>query len=163
MSIKADIQLGSSVYDFQNAAKEELIEVLHIAGLSLCNSARDQFCPQEVNGIPVIDDNGEYNKLPPHQPYYIDRTGNLRSSIQYGVVEKGTIVLGADSEPINEGMEGVESGRALLTELASRENDIALYLVAGMNYAKYLEDLGYSVLAEAKEKAFDTINEALNG
>ena len=81
----------------------------------------------------------------PHQPNYIDRTGNLRSSI-------GKVVEGGRCPSIKEGGEGAGQGEAFASEVVAREfpHGIVLVVVAGMNYAAHLSARGYDVLDSAE-------------
>ena len=73
-------------------------------------------------------------------PGYMDQTGNLRSSIGYVVVYDGSIVSGGEFEKIINGDDGVRSGEALIQKLVSENpKGIVLIVVAGMNYAAYVE------------------------
>ena len=82
---------------------------------------------------------------------YQDQTGNLRSSIGYVIVKDGQIV----SKGLNDEAQA-ENGRkranSYLDELAAKcENGkITLIVVAGMNYAAYVERSGYNVLTSAE-------------
>lgn len=84
----------------------------------------------------------------PHQPHYIDRTGNLRSSIGYVVAIDGKVVEGNRFPRIKGGAEGANEGAAFAADIAAREfpNGVVLVVVAGMNYAAHLSARGYDVL-----------------
>lgn len=74
---------------------------------------------------------------------YQDRTGNLRNSIGYVVLRDGVKVGG--SNPIR------QEGKKFLEELSSKyRNGIVLIIVAGMNYATYVETRNYDVLTSAE-------------
>lgn len=84
-------------------------------------------------------------------PGYTDQTGNLRSSIGYAVVVDGRIVRSKVSEQVKGGVEGNKEATAFLSRLASEHNTgICLIVVAGMNYAVYVEGRGMNVLTSAK-------------
>lgn len=75
---------------------------------------------------------------------WIDQTGNLRSSIGYAVFDYGRKWMGSFFEsvpgPDGNGMAGSETGRAYINSLAEKFSDTyALVVVAGMDYAKYVE------------------------
>ncbi len=73
---------------------------------------------------------------------YTDRTGNLRSSVGYLVLNAGRIV----NENFKQG-EGGEAARAFALETArDYPRDIVLILVAGMPYAAAVASRGYDVL-----------------
>ena len=71
---------------------------------------------------------------------WIDRTGNLRSSIGYLITHKGNIVQYSDFQQVKQGSDGPKVGKDLATEIAkSFTNEYVLVVVAGMNYAEYVE------------------------
>ena len=82
---------------------------------------------------------------------YIDQTGNLRSSIGYAVVVDGQIVRSKVSDQVKDGVAGKGEATAFLSRLASEhKTGICLIVVAGMNYAVYVEGRGKNVLTSAK-------------
>ncbi len=75
---------------------------------------------------------------------YTDRTGNLRNSLGYVVVQSGQIQrenFGGEGEP-------QQKSRAHALDVARNlpPNKIYLVWVAGMEYARYVEANGYDVL-----------------
>lgn len=71
---------------------------------------------------------------------WIDRTGNLRSSVGYIVLRDGKIVESSDFGQVLQGGEGSETGRRFAEDIARNiHSDYALVVVAGMNYASYVE------------------------
>ncbi len=87
---------------------------------------------------------------------YIDRSGNLRSSTGYVIVNNGEIV----TQVIHEADKGTDKGtgaaegRKFILELAQRYSvGIVLIIVAGMNYARYVSAKGYNVLDSAESLA----------
>lgn len=89
--------------------------------------------------------------IPPHQPNYIDWTANLRSSIGYVLVVDGQVVNTSSFEPIKGGTQGAAEGRSFAEQLASEvQKGIALIVVAGKNYAKYVSAKGYDVIDSAE-------------
>ena len=85
------------------------------------------------------------------QHNYTDRTGNLTNSIAYAVVKEGKIVsYGGENQP----GEGADTALKVATEYAaSVPNTFSLIVVAGMNYAAYVEAKGYNVILPAELKA----------
>lgn len=82
---------------------------------------------------------------------YLDQTGNLRSSIGYAVVVDGRIVHKKIGKQVKNGADGTSEAEAYLTRLASEHpSGICLIVVAGMNYAVYVEGRGYNVLTSAE-------------
>ena len=71
---------------------------------------------------------------------WIDQTGNLRSSIGYIITHNGNIVQYSDFKQVKQGSEGTKVGKDLATEIAKQfSNEYVLVVVAGMNYAEYVE------------------------
>lgn len=71
---------------------------------------------------------------------WIDRTGNLRTSIGYAVSDHGKSVIESQFEQVKEGTEGATAGRNLLEQLVSLYSQTyALIVVAGMSYADQVE------------------------
>ncbi|GIZ15500.1 hypothetical protein [Capnocytophaga catalasegens] len=71
---------------------------------------------------------------------YIDRTGNLRSSIGYAILNNGKIEKISSFQTIKKGTKGKEKGNEIIKNISSDFNyGIILIVVAGMNYAAYLE------------------------
>lgn len=83
-------------------------------------------------------------QIPPHQPNYMDWSKNLRSSIGYGVIRDGGIWQDGGFDR----GEGTTAGRQALLKLAAETGPgrIALIVIAGMNYARYVSNKGYDVL-----------------
>ena len=82
---------------------------------------------------------------------YMDQTGILRSSIGYVVVVDGQIVRKNVVDLVKNGTEGTKEAEAFLERLASEHSTgICLIVVAGMNYASYVEGRGYNVLTSAE-------------
>lgn len=101
----------------------------------------DTLCEVGSRCITEARDNGNY----------VDQTGNLRSSIGYAVVVDGQIVRSKVSEQVKEGVAGKGEATAFLSRLASEhKTGICLIVVAGMNYAVYVEGRGKNVLTSAK-------------
>jgi len=79
-----------------------------------------------------------------------DHSTNLRSSIGYLIVRNGEIVDSSGFTAVRkEGEEGARRGRAYAEELAGQyRKGVALIIVAGMEYAAYVEAIdGKQVLA----------------
>ncbi len=86
-------------------------------------------------------ENGDYN----------NPSGNLRSSIGYEVVVDGQVYEKAIVEMTKNGTEGRKEAEAFISRLASEhKTGICLIVVAGMNYAVYVEGRGKNVLTSAK-------------
>lgn len=87
-----------------------------------------------------------------HELDWIDRSGNLRSSIGYKVLRDGKPVREYTPRQVKEGSEGIVNAQKLLEELAQKyPKGCVLIICAGMNYASYVENIhGKDVLTGAK-------------
>ena len=84
-----------------------------------------------------------------HTNNWTDRTGNLRASIGYNVIaENGSVVkeAGFEGSP-----EGSSEGKKVVQRARNKakKGQLTLLLVAGMNYATYVERTGRDVAAGA--------------
>ena len=101
------------------------------------------------------------------QGNYNDITGNLRSSIGYVVLRAGKIVKrstpSAYSGPKGDGSQGQKEGEEFLAKLVGDyPTGVVLIVVAGMNYAVYVEAIhGRDVLTSAQLKAEQLVPELL--
>lgn len=121
---------------------EVLFETLAYVGESAVAHARSLVSPNAK----------DFNeRIPPHQPNYIDWTANLRSSIGYVVISEGRVVAGSAFETIKNGREGPEEGRKFAESMLSKfATGIHLVVVAGMKYASCVSAKGYDVLDSAE-------------
>lgn len=94
---------------------------------------------------------------------WIDHTGNLRSSIGYAVYDYGVKQIESAFQIVRNGNEGSTEGRKMISQLGSEySNAYALVVVAGMNYADYVEALeNKDVLASTEIWAKGVINARL--
>ena len=94
---------------------------------------------------------------------WIDRTGNLRSSIGYGVYDHGRKEIESTFKIVKKGKNGPNEGKQLLESLAKQYADTyALVVVAGMNYADEVEALeNKDVLASAELYARSVIGKRM--
>lgn len=88
---------------------------------------------------------------------YMMQTGALLSSTGYEVFVDGVAIhsqfdaaSGAES---NAAEMGIKSGQSIAETIGKGTNGIALVVVAGMNYATYVEAKGYNVLSSAEHLA----------
>lgn len=82
---------------------------------------------------------------------YMDRTGNLRSSIGYVVIKSEKVVRTGGFKVVKGGTEGPKSGHAYAIQLARQyTKGIVLIVVAGMQYAAYVAAQGFNVLDGAE-------------
>jgi len=87
---------------------------------------------------------------------YTDQTGNLRSSIGYVVLHNGRVVSPMKFEQVKQGGKGLKNGKKFINELIGQySKGFALIVVAGMDYAAYVEARGLNVLASSELKAAD--------
>lgn len=90
---------------------------------------------------------------------WYDQSGNLRSSVGYVIAHNGSIVQYSDFNQVKQGSEGSKTGKDLAEELVKRySNDYVLVVVAGMNYAEYVEAMdNKDVLASTELWAKDRV------
>lgn len=88
---------------------------------------------------------------------YMMQTGALLSSTGYEVFVDGVAIhsqfdaaSGAES---NAAETGIKSGQSIAETIGKGSKGIALVVVAGMNYAAYVEAKGYNVLSSAEHLA----------
>lgn len=88
---------------------------------------------------------------------YMMQTGALLSSTGYEVFVDGVAIhsqfdaaSGAES---NAAETGIKSGQSIAETIGKGKKGIALVVVAGMNYAAYVEAKGYNVLSSAEHLA----------
>jgi hypothetical protein len=103
---------------------------------------------------------------------FMDRTGNLRSSIGYMVFVNGQAVRSSYSV-VKNGSDGAAQGEALARKIGAKyRKGVALVVTAGMNYAAAVEAKGRDVLTSAElyaeqqapkiiKKLKDNINKSL--
>lgn len=88
---------------------------------------------------------------------YMMQTGALLSSTGYQVFVDGVAIhsqfdaaSGAESEAA---AKGIKTGKGIAEQIGKETKGIALVVVAGMNYAAYVEARGYNVLTSAEHLA----------
>ena len=88
---------------------------------------------------------------------YMMQTGALLSSTGYEVFVDGVAIhsqfdaaSGAESNAVET---GIKSGQSIADSIGKGTKGIALVVVAGMNYAAYVEAKGYNVLSSAEHLA----------
>lgn len=85
---------------------------------------------------------------------YENQTGNLQSSIGYCVLDNGKPVLEPSFNVVKNGAQGAQEGREFLHSLISEHSSgLALIVVAGMEYAAYVEAKNLNVLDSAEQLA----------
>lgn len=88
---------------------------------------------------------------------YMMQTGALLSSTGYMIFDDGVALhtqfdaaSGAES---NAAQDGIKAGESLAEKVGKETKGVALVVVAGMNYAMYVEAKGYNVLTSAEHLA----------
>lgn len=100
-----------------------------------------------------------------HANDWQDQTGNLRSSIGYMIFKDGKVVFGTPFEqvaaknPPKDGvpLDGAKRGEALCRSIGEQTTGMTLVMVAGMNYAIYVESKGRDVITGAHTHAVRTL------
>ena len=83
---------------------------------------------------------------------YTDQTGNLRSSTGYVISDEGAIESSSSFDAVKNGSDGATQGKNLAKSIAgSIKGKKAIVLVAGMDYAPYLQAKGRKVMGDAEE------------
>ena len=108
----------------------------------------------KIEAIKMLCKVGEAgHKLAVEHGSYQDQTGNLRSSIGWGVVQDGRLIRQGGFTRFLQGGDGAQRGRNRLQELAAQQKrGIALIIVAGESYAIYVEAMGFDVLTFSEMK-----------
>ncbi len=83
---------------------------------------------------------------------WFDQTGNLRSSVGYVISHNGKIVQYSSFQQVKNGSEGSKIGKEFAAELIKKySTGYALVVVAGMNYAEYVEAMDNKVVLASAE------------
>jgi hypothetical protein len=96
---------------------------------------------------------------------YVDRTGNLRSSIGYIILQNGQQLVQNFTEGPNgtDRATGVLNGITIAEEIAVEyPKGIVLICVAGMDYARYVENKGLDVITASSLEAQTQLKELLS-
>lgn len=85
------------------------------------------------------------------------QTGALLSSTGYTIFVDGVALHSqfdaASGSESNAAQNGIKAGQALAEKVGKNTKGVALVVVAGMNYAAYVEAKGYNVLSSAEHLA----------
>ncbi len=118
---------------------------------------------QRLEMLQVLDIAGEIavkNQTLAHK--YLNQTGNLSSSIGYLVLEDGKIASRGGFETTKDGASGAQQGEEFINSLiGSNRRGLALIVVAGMDYAVYVENMALDVLTTAELIAEKTVKQLL--
>ncbi len=94
--------------------------------------------------------------------YWMDQTGNLRNSIGYVLMYDGK-KYSENFEETTDGKEGLQKGREFAYELAKRyPSGIVLVIVAGMEYASYVEDIESRTVLKGGERLANELIAKIN-
>lgn len=92
---------------------------------------------------------------------FTDRTGNLRSSIGYLLLESGKTIK-SDFDQTKDGLIGKNNAKKYAKELAALHSEYSkgyvLIVVAGMEYAAKVESKGFDVLTGSSISAKSDLN-----
>lgn len=95
---------------------------------------------------------------------FMDHSGNLRSSIGYCIYVDGHKAVGGQFDKVENADSGPAQGETLADQVGAQTHGIALVVVAGMEYASYVENIkGHHVLAPARLETEANVREALKG
>ena len=133
-------QINREIESARVRLRKALIRTLSYAGEKLVNIARD------------TSKAGTFK----------DQSGCLRSSIGYALSYNGKVVSMGNFTTVKGGGEGSVQGKEYAKQLATKHSQgIALYIVAGRDYASYVEKKGFDVLASANLQADNIVTKLL--
>jgi hypothetical protein len=138
MALKSNFNEGQSMRDVQKQAETLYQQIIN----AFINDA-EQF---------IINARGQAQSHAMGQ--YEDETANLRNSIGYYIFHNGELVIGKEPG----GLAGkVNEGKLSASEIAAmnkqtiqefiKPSGFQMILIAGMNYASYVESKGYNVIS----------------
>lgn len=117
MAIQIDLSdFSKAINEAIRIADEETIRTLSYLGEQAVITARNR--PSEIS--------------------WNDITGNLRSSVGYGVFKNGNSVIESAFDRVKQGTEGQSKGKQVLQQRKAN-SDYCLTIVAGMEYADEVE------------------------
>lgn len=88
----------------------------------------------------------------PQEESWIDRTGNLRSSVGYIISYNGNIISYGGFKKAYSGNLGTYDGKRYAESIVKKyQTGYALVVVAGMNYAEYVEAMDNKVVLASAE------------
>lgn len=119
--------------------KAEVVNMAKERAKQVCENVLNYVCEEAVT---EARDRGSYT----------DQTGNLRSSIGYVITDGKNVVNTGEQKQYKNGTEGLSKSKKLLEEYAERHSgDVCAHVVAGMDYADYVERIhGKTVLSPAR-------------
>lgn len=82
---------------------------------------------------------------------YTDQTGNLKSSIGFMVLNDGLVIHKGGFKQVKQGSKGKKEGSEYIDQIVSQHNNgLVLLVVAGMNYASYVESMNLNVVTSGE-------------
>lgn len=136
-------QVNRYINDMLDAKIQNVIRIMRVVGEDAVNEARSYAKDRD----------------------WRDVTGNLRSSIGYIITLNGRVV-GDNFAKVQGGQpsqkDGKKIGRDLAIDIAKALPELALVVVAGMNYAVAVESRGKNVLSSAELKSKLDLQRFLN-
>ena len=137
-------KLFARVYEKVDMITKAVEEALQMACLEIVRKAKTEY------GTGNPSQAGS-----PHQPNYIEWTHYLKASIGYAVYNDGEkIAEHFDAGSGGKGISGTDAGRQLADRVAGEyPGGLVAVIVAGSEYAAYVESKGYDVLTGATTEA----------
>lgn len=154
MAIKAKFnidKLFEGVYAKVEDIQDAVIQAIGAACIQTVTKARE---------LPSLS--AEYRNKP-HKPNYIDDSGLLRGSIGYVIYDHGQKVQeNFESSKGAKGSQGVAKGKAVAAQAAANYPDcIVGVIVAGADYALFVESKGYDVISGPCNELNSLLNQYL--
>lgn len=150
---KFDIdKLFAGVYKKVEDITEAVEEALQMVCFEIAQKAKTEF----GQGDPSMAGR-------PHQPNYIEWTHYLKASIGFVVYNDGEKVAEHfDTGASGKGSAGANKGQELADRVASEyPTEFVAVIVAGAEYAAYVESKGYDVITGATTEASDLLKKYL--
>lgn len=137
--------------------EEYILNELNYVGLEFVKNARSKVSSEEYKealGSMSHAKGMRRAELGPDSPSFTDRTGALRSSIGYVILKNGK-VMASDFDGDNS--EGKGEGFHYAMSQSEANIGFVLMVVAGMQYAVYVEGYGYDVITGSSLLAEDEL------
>lgn len=128
------------------------------------NLAKERLLREQIEVLKITGEKAVQQQTVTHK--YLNQTGNLSSSVGYTILLDGRPIWGGGFKPAKgekgDGEEGAKNGKEFIESLYSEySKGLVLLLVAGMNYAAYVENMGLDVLTTAELTAEKLLPELL--
>ena len=112
--------------------------------------AGEEFVTKAKQGLSI--DSGIFQKGD-----YTDRTANLRGSIGYFILKNGNVV----KKNLKGSAEGQSAAESMLNNVQKLGKSYQLIGVAGMDYASYVEAMGYNVITSQADVVLVDLSKTL--